>query len=48
MTFFKTKTNNPKIFMEPPKTPNSQSNLEEKEQSRKAEKRRGMEQTKLN
>ena len=34
MTFFyRTRTNNPKIYMEPRKTLNSQNNLEKKEQS---------------
>ena len=30
--FHKSKANNPKIYMEPQKTPNSQSNFEKKEQ----------------
>ena len=34
MAFFhRARTNNPKIFMEPQKTPNSQNNLEKEEQS---------------
>ena len=32
--FYRTRTKNPKIFMEPQKTPNSQNNLE-KEQSQR-------------
>ena len=31
--FYRNRTNNPKICMEPQKTPNSQSNLEKEEQS---------------
>ena len=31
--FHRTRTNNPKIYMEPQNTPNSQSNLEKEEQS---------------
>ena len=31
--FHRTKTNNPKLFIKPPKTPNSQRNLEKEEKS---------------